>query len=185
MSSRMRNQRKYLVFQASEELYGIKVEYVNEVHKPEKILKLPRTSKVLSGIINLRGYILSVFNFKNLLWGEEDITNKGLSELNNAPIVLVVTIDNQQLGILADEINQLVDVVEVVDASEDDFRGRKLLNTKIGIKIGILENGKRAFLVDLKHTFSEYLSGEQISEEMKIDEEDEEFDFDQYTLAEE
>ena len=185
MTTSIQHRNKYLVFQASKELYGIKVDYLKEVHKPEKIMKLPRTSKVLSGIINLRGYILSVFDFSVLLWGSDKSSDSKTGD--RKPVVLVVTIENQQLGILADEINQLVDVVEVTDATASDFKGKKLSNSSIKTQIGKLESEEKVLIVDLESAFGNYLSNTQIEEEMKIDIEDEDndFDLDQYTIADE
>ncbi len=182
MSTTIQSHNKYLVFQALKELYGIRIDYLKEVHKPEKILKLPRTSQVLSGIINLRGYILSVFNFSVLLWGTETISDSYMNGNGNQPVVLVVTVENQQIGILADEITQLVEVVDITDTTSSDFKGKKLSNPSIKTQVGTLDGDKKVLIVDLESVFGNYLSTPQISDEMKIDEEDEDFDLGQYTL---
>ena len=187
MSTTIQSRNKYLVFQASKELYGIKIDYLKEVHQPEKILKLPRTSQILSGIINLRGYIMSVFNFSVLLWGSESISDSSKNGDNNQRVVLVVNVENQQIGILADEITQLADVVAIADTTSSDLNGKKLSNPSIRTQIGTLKDDKKVLIVDLESALGNYLSSSPISDEMKIDKEDEQedadFDLDQYTLA--
>jgi len=183
MSATIQSRNKYLVFQASKELYGIRIDYLKEVHKPEKILKLPRTSQVLSGIINLRGYIMSVFNFSALLWGSESISDSHKHGNENQQIVLVVKVEDQQIGILVDEITQLAEAVDITDTTASDLKGKKLSNPSIRTQTGTLDDDKKVLIVELESLFSNYLSSSPISDEMKIDEEDDGFDLSQYTLA--
>lgn len=184
ISATKQGRDKYLVFKASKELYGIKVDYLKEVHRPKKILNLPRTSKVLSGIINLRGYILSVFNFPTLLWGSGNDIDSGMNDEYSQPVVLVVSLGNQQVGILADEISQLVEVINITDTETSDFKGKKLSNPLIRTQIGSLADDQKVLIVDLESIFGSYLLTTQASDEIQIEiEDDEEFDLDQYTLA--
>ena len=183
MSTTIQSRNKYLVFQASKELYGIRIDFLKEVHQPEQILKLPRTSQVLSGIINLRGYIMSVFNFSALVWGSESISDSHKCGNENQPVVLVVKVENQQIGILVDEITQLAETVDITDTTVSDLKGKKLTNPSIRTQIGTLDDDKKVLIVDLDSVFKNLLSSSPISDEMKINEEDDGFDLDKFTLA--
>lgn len=57
---------KYIVFQLDEKLYAVSARQVVEVIQPMPITPLPKSPHWLSGIINLRGRIISVINLSKL-----------------------------------------------------------------------------------------------------------------------
>lgn len=68
---------KYIVFYLDEKLYAVSARQVVEVIQPMPITPLPKSPGWLSGIINLRGKIISVINLSKL-WKEQSsvITQK-------------------------------------------------------------------------------------------------------------
>ena len=58
---------RYVVFEIGEQQYGIPLEGVLEIDRCGKVTTLPRTPGWLRGVTNLRGQILSVTDFRNLL----------------------------------------------------------------------------------------------------------------------
>lgn len=74
---------KVISFNIGNEMYGIDIKYLNEVHEVDKITHIPCTPQVISGLINLRGSILTVLNLGLLLNPSADKIQKELSGKNN------------------------------------------------------------------------------------------------------
>ncbi len=58
---------RHVVFQVGDQLYGVPLDGVREIDRCGKVTSLPRTPSWLRGVTNLRGQILSVTDFRNLL----------------------------------------------------------------------------------------------------------------------
>jgi len=58
---------RYVVFEVGEQQYGIPIDGVLEIDRCGKVTSLPRTPIWLRGVTNLRGQILSVTDFRELL----------------------------------------------------------------------------------------------------------------------
>ena len=121
---------RHLIFRIADDLYGLEVHYLKEVFQTGNILKLPRTSAVLEGIVNLRGYIVSIFNLSVLLLGE-DSPRKASSSSTTSNIVLLVTIQGQDVGILVDQIQQLDTITDFKVKNNSYFQDKELLNPEL------------------------------------------------------
>lgn len=179
---------KYLVFKVANELYGLEVFYLKEVFQTKKILKLPRTSEILAGIVNLRGYIVSIFDLSKLLWGLDSSTKKKLEDSSSSSqtkIVLLVTIKGQDVGILADQIQQLVELPDFTEKDPSLFKGKKLQNESLISKIGLTADKKKIFILNLNILLGGYVIPAKAKQSVVLDDEDADFDFDQYTLPDE
>src|SRR4051794_36522087 len=55
---------QYLVFSASGQEYGIQAMRVQEISAMAEITKVPKTPAYVEGILNLRGRLVSVLNFR-------------------------------------------------------------------------------------------------------------------------
>ncbi|UCG01189.1 MAG: chemotaxis protein CheW [Candidatus Heimdallarchaeota archaeon] len=172
---------RHLIFRISNDLYGIEVHYLKEVFQTRNILKLPRTSSVLEGIVNLRGYIVSIFNLSVLLWGKDSREKDEISSNTNSNVILLVTIKDQDIGILVDQIHQLDTITEFKSANNSYFQGKELLNPSLVSKIGLLKNGQTIFILDLEGLLGDFVTSKTSGRKMTSDE-DFDFDFDQYTL---
>jgi purine-binding chemotaxis protein CheW len=58
---------RYVVFEVGEQQYGMPLDGVLEIDRCGKVTSLPRTPKWLRGVTNLRGQILSVTDFRELI----------------------------------------------------------------------------------------------------------------------
>ncbi len=87
---------RYVVFEVGEQQYGLPMDGVLEIDRCGKVTSLPRTPIWLRGVTNLRGQILSVTDFRELLglsdqrrsFGEKIIVVH--SESHNSRTALVV-----------------------------------------------------------------------------------------------
>ena len=62
---------RYVVFEVADQKYGLPVDGVLEIDRCGKVTPLPRTPNWLRGVTNLRGDIMSVTDFRELL-GQND-----------------------------------------------------------------------------------------------------------------
>jgi purine-binding chemotaxis protein CheW len=96
-----------ITFMLGGESYAIEAKYVYEIMAPLQITAIPGTPEFLSGVINLRGEILAVFDFKPL-FGLASGTTEG------APRLIVLGEAQPQFGFLADTVDQ----VKTLEAAE-------------------------------------------------------------------
>ncbi|MCK9220184.1 MAG: chemotaxis protein CheW [Bacteroidales bacterium] len=79
------------------ETYAIDSAFVSEVLPLRNLTVIPGTPPFIIGVINVRGKIISVVNFKNLF----NLKEKGVSALNK---IIIVKHQQMEFGILTDEI---------------------------------------------------------------------------------
>jgi len=85
---------KYLTFRLAAEEYGLEILKVQEIIKMQDITKIPRAPSFVRGVINLRGKVIPV-------------------QVKKATITVT-------MGIIVDEVNEVLDVVgEQIEPSPD------------------------------------------------------------------
>jgi len=84
-------------FLLAHETYAIETHFIREVYPMTELTHLPCTPAFVSGLINIRGQILTVIDMKKFF----DLPERGITNLNK---VIVVKKETLELGILADEI---------------------------------------------------------------------------------
>jgi purine-binding chemotaxis protein CheW len=88
---------KVIEFRLAHETYAIESAYVREVYPLKELTPMPCTPAYVTGIVNVRGQILTVIDLKKFF----DLPDKGITELNK---VIVVRTPRSEMGILVDEI---------------------------------------------------------------------------------
>lgn len=91
---------KYLIFLSDGLFYGVNADFVAEIITESIVTHLPMVPDHISGVINLRGQIVPIIDFRLMLGrepGEEYCT-------------IVLDLDGTQIGILADSVDQMVDI---------------------------------------------------------------------------
>ena len=86
-----------LEFHLAQERYAVETRYVREVHPLKDLTPLPCTPRFVLGIVNVRGRILPVLDFKKFF----GLPEKGLTDLHR---VILVGANNLELGLLADVV---------------------------------------------------------------------------------
>ncbi len=101
--------KQYIVAKIGCEQYGIDIAYVDNIVRMQKITRVPKTQPYFLGVINLRGEIIPVMSMhKKLELGEDVISN-------TTRIIIIKPEQNALLGLLVDEVR------EVVTMPEDDI----------------------------------------------------------------
>jgi len=92
-----------VVFRLAREWYGVEITKVKEVIKAGKITYLPSSPEHIAGIINLRGYILSVTDLKTIfsLTHEEPTAKTRIIAIESGIL---------ETGFLVDEVVESIEV---------------------------------------------------------------------------
>ncbi len=140
------NNEKYLTFSIDKEEYGIEILKVKEIIGITDITKVPGTSQYIKGVINLRGKIIPVIDFR---------IKAGFKfrEYDDKTCIVIVEVKAMLIGIIVDRVN---DVVNIKKESLDSIPelGLKIASNyiqaigKIKDKIIILLNIENILSVD-------------------------------------
>jgi len=87
-----------IVFGLASETYGIESRFTREVYSLKDFTPLPGIPSFVLGIINVRGKIVSVIDFKKFF----NLPEKGIGELNK---VIIINNERMEFGILADSVH--------------------------------------------------------------------------------
>jgi purine-binding chemotaxis protein CheW len=175
---------KYIIFGIADDLFGLEVVNLKEVFQTDKILKLPRTSELLAGIVNLRGVIISIFDLSILLYGKKPEIRSKVSNGTSSDqtlSVLLTTIKGQEVGILVDHIHHLGEITSFEDKNNAELDEKGFLNSSIITKVGVLEDEQKIFVLDLEGLLTGYVSSPK-RKLARQESDDLDFDFSQYTL---
>ena len=110
------NSIQLVVFRLQEELFAAPIRQVVEIIKPQKVTRMPRAPHYVNGILNLRGQVFPVVNMhKRLSLPESETSSKTrimVSEVNEAPMGLVVDAVEEVLRVPEDNIDEAPDLME-------------------------------------------------------------------------
>ncbi|MEK6728072.1 MAG: chemotaxis protein CheW [Candidatus Omnitrophota bacterium] len=95
--------RQFIIFRISSEWYALEIIKVRGITKIDKITYLPSAPGYISGIVNLRGNILSVTDLKTIFGlAQEELTEKSR--------LIVIEFGPLETGLLVDEVACVADV---------------------------------------------------------------------------
>jgi len=94
---------QYSTFWISDRLYGIDVVRVQEVTKAMRMSQIPKASKFVHGLINLRGQIATAISLRDLF--QQESAAKEVEQMN-----VVCNIEGNLLSFLVDEIGDVIEV---------------------------------------------------------------------------
>ncbi|HIJ81270.1 MAG TPA: chemotaxis protein CheW [Desulfuromonadales bacterium] len=116
------DQMEFLCFRVSDELYGINIMDIKEIIKPREVTEVPRAPAFVSGILSLRGTIITVIDMRLRL-------GLDLQPASGRERVVVVRNGDSLCGLLVDEVTQVVRIAAegieaapaVLDGIDRDF----------------------------------------------------------------
>lgn len=79
------------------ENYAIESRYISEVYPLKEFTAIPCTPNFVLGIINVRGRIISIVDFKKFF----DLPDKGIADFNK---VIIISSEQNEFGIVVDSI---------------------------------------------------------------------------------
>ncbi len=99
------NGKQFCTFFVGDGYFGIPVEDVQEVVRPRPITPVPLAPKVIRGLINLRGQILTAIDLRYRL-------NASAQAAEQQAMSVVVRTSEGAVSLLVDEIGDVLEVVE-------------------------------------------------------------------------
>ena len=129
---------KYLSFYIGKECYGIGIRYVKEIIVMQEITKVPDMPKSIIGVINLRGNVISIIDFRKFF-------NLEYRDYDDRTSIIVVDVGGNPIGLVVDTVNEVLDIQEKdIDPPPRTHSGvgSKYINGigKIGKEVRILLN---------------------------------------------
>jgi purine-binding chemotaxis protein CheW len=104
---------EYCTFRLADLTFGIEVQRVQEVIRPQALTTVPRANRVVEGLINLRGQIVTAVDLRRRLeMPERPDDTPGMN--------VVVRTGDGALSLLVDEIGDVVHVDESVFETPPD-----------------------------------------------------------------
>jgi purine-binding chemotaxis protein CheW len=126
---------QFISFTIGDESYGVDIMAVREIKVWSEITRLPEQPAFVRGVLNLRGAIVPIVDLRCRF-------GQGLTEATALHVVIIVQIEGQLVGLLADRVSDIV----TVDPAK----------IKPVPKIG--QNGKSAFLSGIVSIESELIA---------------------------
>lgn len=129
---------QYLVFSSNGQEYGVQAMRVQEISAPANITLVPRAPAHIAGILNLRGRLISVIDFRKRLGfpaapPDED-TRIVIVEHAGYPIGLIVDSVEEVIRIPSDTVQQLPESMSS-GAAEDFLTGIGILDRRLIVLI--------------------------------------------------
>jgi purine-binding chemotaxis protein CheW len=103
----MAEQRQFCTFFLENYFFGIDVQEVQEVLRYQEQTRVPLAPKVIRGLINLRGQIVTAMDLRRRL----ELSERGSDSL---PMNVVVRTNDGAVSLLVDAIGEVVDVADDV-----------------------------------------------------------------------
>lgn len=97
----IKDKNEYLTFLVGDEEYGIGITQVHEIITLQEITPLPGAERYTKGVINLRGDIIPVYDFRMRL-------DFGERPYDRETIILIVMIHNKKSGIIVDKVSEVL-----------------------------------------------------------------------------
>ena len=92
---------QFVSFAIGDDQYGVDIMSVREIRGWAEITHLPKQPEYVRGVLNLRGAIVPIIDLRCRFGG-------GLTEATPLHVVIIVQIDDRQVGLLADRVLDIV-----------------------------------------------------------------------------
>lgn len=94
---------KYITFNLGEEIYAINIKFVREIIGIQKITHVPDMPNFIKGVLNLRGSVIPIIDVR-IRFGMPTV------EYNERTCIIVVTIEDSEIGLIVDEVAEVLDI---------------------------------------------------------------------------
>lgn len=140
----IRDVNEFLTFYIDNEEYAFKIDQVQEIITLLPITPIPNSENFTRGIINLRGDILPVYDFRLKLEFEE-------KEYTDETIILIVKVKEKKMGIIVDSVS------EVIELKRDEIKpSPNIQQFPPDYLLGIgQKDGKFIFLLNINEIFKQ------------------------------
>lgn len=148
--------RKMIVFQLKEEEYAVSVQEIGSIERMVPITRVPQTPEHVKGVINLRGVVTPIIDLR-LRFGFE------AAEITDATRILIVYINDMEVGLIVDSANDVMDIPEDMIESNPEVIG----SIDVDYIEGVAKVDNRLFILLDLHKVLHLEALEEIVEEGK------------------
>ena len=92
---------EFISFAIGDDQYGVDIMAVREIKEWSNVTQLPKQPEYVRGVLNLRGVVMPIIDLR-CRFGE------GLTKATPTSIIIVVQVDDRQVGLLADRVLDIV-----------------------------------------------------------------------------
>lgn len=117
---------KYLIFILDKEVYGLELLKVREIIGLMDITEVPRTPEEVKGVVNLRGKVIPIIDLR-IKFGLE------VAEATEETCVVVVDLGEVEIGVIIDEVSEVLDIPAKNIEEAPCFTGRVEDNFILGM----------------------------------------------------
>ncbi len=93
----------FISFAIDDDQYGVDIMAVREIKEWSNITHLPKQPDYVRGVLNLRGVVMPIVDLRCRF-------GQGLTEATPTHIIIIVQIDERQVGLLADLVIDIVSI---------------------------------------------------------------------------
>ncbi len=112
---------QFVTFTCGDRAFGVDIMSVREIRSWSPTLELPRQPRAATGVLDIRGSIVQVYDLGVLIGGQ------GIARgSNGGQVVLVVSIRDQDVGVLVDSVS------DIIFADGEDLRPAPASNAEGG-----------------------------------------------------
>ena len=127
-----------IIFSVKDKYYAMSTDKVEEISKKMTATKVPNAPHWIEGLINLRGYVVTLVNLSKLLHQDDDICYNNIIIINN---------NDEKIGLMVKGVK------EVMNIKEEDIQ-RMEEKESDGI-VGIVRiNGEIINIIDIEKLIS-------------------------------
>ncbi len=95
--------RQFLTFSVVNNEYGVDIMKVMEIRGWSDTTRIPNAPDYMRGVINLRGLVIPIFDLRTRF-------SQGTTEVTEKHVVVVISVGNRVIGILADAVSDILTV---------------------------------------------------------------------------
>lgn len=107
------HKERYLTFMLDHDIFGIEIDYVNEIVGIQAVTDIPEMPDAIKGIINLRGTPVPVLNMRHRF-------QKNSKAYDDTTCVIVSDMETTSLGLIVDRVSEIVLIgqTEIIEPSK-------------------------------------------------------------------
>jgi purine-binding chemotaxis protein CheW len=131
---------EFISFAVGDEQYGVNIMAVREIKDWSAITQLPNQPDYMRGVLNLRGVIVPIIDLRCRF-------GNGLTEATPMHVIIVIQIDGETVGLLADRVLDII----AVDQAQVQPVPKVSQDARTGFLSGLVAIDKTMIaLIDLK-----------------------------------
>lgn len=96
---------QYLTFHLEKQLYGVSINYVEQIISMQPVTEVPEYPPYAKGIVSLRGSIIPIIDLRMRLGRTETVYTE-------RTCIVIITLGEYQLGCIVDEVDAVVHIAD-------------------------------------------------------------------------